>query len=149
MRGILCDPAPRVEPGRFVTAVLAFLDPASGRLEYCNAGHNPPMLIAGDGSLERLGCGGLVLGIAEDAEYETGECTLPRGGLVALFSDGIPEAQNAAGTLWDEPPRIALLRESASMPLATLTRRVLDGVRAFEAGLPASDDVTLLLVRRR
>jgi serine phosphatase RsbU (regulator of sigma subunit) len=138
-----------VEPGRFVTAVLAFLDPDSGRLEYCNAGHNPPMLIAGDGSLERLERGGLVLGIAEDARYETGECTVPPEGLVALFSDGIPEAQSPAGELWDEGPLVALLRGSAGVPLVTLAERVLGGVRAFEAGRPASDDVTLLLVRRR
>jgi serine phosphatase RsbU (regulator of sigma subunit) len=137
-----------VEPGRFVTAFLAFLDPRTGRLEYCNAGHNPPIALNRDGTLERLERGGLVLGILESASYETGELVIPSGALVALFSDGIPEAQNPAGELWEEEPLIALLRSASGLPLAALARRVVERVRAFEAGRAPSDDVTLLLARR-
>jgi serine phosphatase RsbU (regulator of sigma subunit) len=137
-----------VEPGRFVTAFLAFLDPRTGHLEYCNAGHNPPILMHEGGALERLERGGLVLGILEDARFETGELVVPPGALLALFSDGIPEAQDPAGQLWDEEPLIALLRASSGVPLTTLAGRVVESVRAFEAGRAPSDDVTLLLARR-
>ena len=137
-----------VEPGRFVTAFLAFLDPRTGQLEYCNAGHNPPIVVHRGGSLERLELGGLVLGVVENAGYQTGELVIPPGSLLALFSDGIPEAQNPAGALWEEEPLIVLLRDAAGLTLAALARRVVDGVRAFEAGRAPSDDVTLLLARR-
>ena len=138
-----------VEPGRFVTAFLAFLDPVSGRLEYCNAGHNPPIVCGADGSVTRLECGGLILGIVEDTTYETGELQVSAGSLLTLFTDGVTEAQNPASELWGEEPLIELLRHSGSVPLSDLAAQVLERVRAFEAGSPASDDVTLLLARRR
>lgn len=138
-----------VEPGQFVTAFLAFLDASSGHLEYCNAGHNPPIVVSPDGALSRLECGGLVLGIVEDASYETGEMTLAPGALLAIFTDGVTEAQNPAGELWGEDALIELLRALRSEPPRRLASRLLESVRAFESGRPASDDVTLLLVRRR
>jgi len=137
-----------VEPGRFVTAVLAFLDPGSGALQYCNAGHNPPLVIERGGALARLETGGLALGVLEGARYEDGAGEVPHGALLALYTDGVTEAQAPSDELWGEEPLIEALTSGRDLPLATLGRHVIQAMRSFEAGRAASDDVTLLLARR-
>ena len=135
------------DAGRFVTAVIGRLDPASGRFEFVNAGHPAPTLV-GDGELRRLESGGLPFGILPDAEYTAAAAELQPGGLLALYSDGIPEATHG-GAFYDEERLDRVLRAAAEQDeLATLRARVLADVRAFVGDEPRSDDLTLLLLRR-
>ena len=136
-----------VEPGRFVTAFLALVDPRDGRTVFTNAGHNPPMLVRRGGAVERLEAGGLLLGMLEDAPFETGAATLGEGDRLVLFTDGVTEAQNAAGDLWGEVPLAALLGEMADRSCAETVARIVTEVRCFESTRGASDDVTLIVAR--
>ena len=77
---------------RFITFFFGVLDPATGVFEYVNAGHNPPLLLRADGSLEELAATGLILGIIPQAVYESATTTLEAGDRLVLFSDGITEA---------------------------------------------------------
>jgi serine phosphatase RsbU (regulator of sigma subunit) len=137
-----------VEPGKFVTAFLGVLDGRDGRLVYCNAGHNAPLLVGADGGVTPLEAGGLILGILEHSPYETGEAVLEPGGRLVLYTDGVTEAANEADEQWGEERLIELLRSVPRDPCAVVVSRVVEEVRRFEAARGASDDVTLIVARR-
>jgi serine phosphatase RsbU (regulator of sigma subunit) len=138
-----------VEPGKFVTAFFAVLDGASGRLRYCNAGHNAPIVVGTDGEVRRLEEGGLILGILPESRYETGETVLAPGERLVLFTDGVTEAANEQDEQWEEERFVALLRSCSGAPCEDVVGRVVAAVRRFEGGRGASDDVTLIVARRR
>jgi sigma-B regulation protein RsbU (phosphoserine phosphatase) len=137
-----------VDPGKFVTAFVGILDGREGRLRYCNGGHNPPIVVRTDGTVERLETGGVILGIMEHATFETGEVTLRPGDRLTLFTDGVSEAANETDEQWGEERLLALLQQSADRSCSEIVARIVSEVRAFEGTRGASDDVTLVVVRR-
>jgi serine phosphatase RsbU (regulator of sigma subunit) len=135
------------DPGRFLTLFVGVLDPATGRLSYVNAGHNLPVLLH-QGQTRRLDAGGVPVGIIDRAKYDRGETTLERGDLLAVFTDGIPEADRG-GDMYEDERLLEVLVAGAGEPsLDTLGRRVLESVDAFIAGARRTDDITLVLLRR-
>ncbi len=81
----------------FVTLFYGVLDVATGRLRYCNAGHNPPYLLRAGGGRSSLKATGIPIGIEDEAGYRCAEIVLAPGDTLFLFSDGITEAFDAAG----------------------------------------------------
>lgn len=135
------------DAGHFVTMFVACLDPSSGVVHYVNAGHNPPLVVGG-GGVRTLEAGGVPVGILPEYPFEAGETRLERGDLLALFSDGIPEAKRDE-EFFDDERLVAALREEAHRPdLAGVGEAVVSRVDAFLGEAPRSDDVTLVLVRR-
>ena len=80
-----------------MTLFIAELDPATGKIAYINAGHNPPLIGRSDGTVEQLGSGGFPLGIIPNAEYELGETYLKGDEALVIYSDGVSEASNLEG----------------------------------------------------
>ncbi len=132
---------------RFVTGFVGCLDPASGTLRYVNAGHPAPML-AREGSLRELESGGPPFGVLPEFPYAATATVLAPGEVLALFTDGIPEAQRGEELYDEERLRQALLEESGSADLASLRQHLLARVDEFLAGANRTDDITLVLVRR-
>jgi serine phosphatase RsbU (regulator of sigma subunit) len=137
-----------VDPGRFVTAFLAIVDGRSGRIEYCNAGHNPPFLVGAGGAAVPLETGGLLLAMMDDARYERGEARLEPGQTLVIYSDGAVEARSAGGAMWGEDRLVAQARERSADSCATAAAAIASAIRAFEGTQGPSDDLTLLLARR-
>jgi len=137
-----------VEPGRFVTAFVAFLDTSTGHMLYVNAGHNPPFLLRADGHIESLSEGGTILGILPLSAFTSGETVLGPGDLLALYTDGVTEGADATGEMWGEDRLLDALRKRVSMPSAQLVREVVDEVRGFEGETGPADDITMLIARR-
>jgi phosphoserine phosphatase RsbU/P len=136
-----------VDPGLFLTMFVGVLDPATGALHYVNAGHNPPLLIE-SGKVRQLEEGGVPVAIAE-LPYESGKVQLAPGALLAIFTDGIPEADRG-GEMFDDERLLETLMASAAEPvLEDLGKRVLGRVDEFLAGARRTDDITLLLLRRQ
>ena len=73
---------------------IARLHPATGRLDYCRAGHPPAMLLRADGQLESLTEGGMLLGMAPDATFTTGSVELRAGDVLVVYTDGLLESHN-------------------------------------------------------
>jgi phosphoserine phosphatase RsbU/P len=123
-------------PGNcFITLFTAILDPATGRVEYCNAGHNPPLLIRKNDEVEQLGASGLVVGILGDAVYKEGTCTLESGDVRLLFSDGLTEAANPEpGQEFGESRLIGLLKKERHQPSAELIDSIKAEVSSFTSG---------------
>ncbi len=137
-------------PGnRFVTLFVAVLDPISGAMSYCNAGHEPPLWVKSTGTAEALRIGGPVIGLFPGLTFERGDVKLEHGDAVVLFTDGITEAFSPEGTEFgtDRISEVFLARQGASAREA-LER--LDGlVKEWLQGRPAHDDVTAVAVVRK
>ena len=89
--------------GMFVTCFYGVLDTRTGRIELCNAGHNPPYLLRGNGSVEPTPqVGGFMLGMFADATYQATTVDLAPGDSLVLYTDGVTEAVNAAEEPYDE-----------------------------------------------
>ena len=133
---------------RFVTLFYGILS-ADGELTYCNAGHNPPLLVGKNG-VRRLTTGGLSVGLFDEATYEQAVVALRPGDTLITFSDGVSEALNAEGTEFGDERIIECVQASPSnIGPSELVQEVLDGVREFTVGEPQSDDITVLVVRYR
>jgi sigma-B regulation protein RsbU (phosphoserine phosphatase) len=135
------------EATRFVTLFLGLLDPASGRLEYVNAGHNPPWLLAPGSAPATLDATGLPLGLIPGATYTTASVTLPPGGLLCVYSDGISEAASG-DELYGDERLLTSVQRRATEPASDQLEGILADLRAFLGSGCADDDMTLLLVRR-
>jgi serine phosphatase RsbU (regulator of sigma subunit) len=133
--------------GSFVTLFVGYLDVATGHMRYVNAGH-PDAEIVGGTAVRSLAATGVPVGMLDDFPWTAGETTLAPGDTLAVFSDGIPEAQHGQDFFGFDRVK-AVLAERASTPdLALLADGVIDDIDAFAAGEHRADDVTLLLVRR-
>jgi len=133
---------------RFVSLFFGLLDPGSGELIYCNAGHNPPFLVRTDDSIERLPSCGTILGIFPDLGYEVRRCHLKPGDVLTLFSDGVTEENNPRGEEFGEERLARLLVEKGPEGAVHLVEGIRQAVLAWAAGAEASDDVTVVVARR-
>jgi len=136
------------DPEKFATLFLGVLDPESGRVAFCNAGHERPMLFRTGGTLERLIEGGLALGVLESWPYNEGAAVLAPGDFLVLYSDGIPEATDELGNFFGEDRLIACIRQHATEDAAQLMGAIIDAVRSHEQGTARADDLTIVVIRR-
>ena len=123
-------------------------DAATGDLTYVNAGHMPPLLMREDGSWERLTEGGIALGMFDHSMYTTGRVTIQPDEVLAIYSDGITEAENPAGQPFDEAGLEATLIAHRHESLAALGAAVVRSVEVYTADTRLADDLTILLLRR-
>ena len=133
---------------RFATFFIAVYDSATRTLRYTNAGHLPSFLISKDAALH-LDMGGMVLGVAEECDYEEGKVLVPRDSLLVGYSDGLVEPENVYG----EEFGIKRLQQAAVYVQASPPRVVAEALmNAAEewAGTPEqADDMTVIVARLR
>jgi sigma-B regulation protein RsbU (phosphoserine phosphatase) len=131
---------------RFVTIFYGILAP-DGKLTYCNAGHNPPLLVGRNG-VRKLTRGGLIVGLFEEAAYEQEVVTLEPGDTLITFSDGVSEATNTDGVEFGDERIIECLTAAPStLDPEELVGQVMAGVREFTVNEPQGDDITVLVMR--
>lgn len=138
----------RNSTGQFATFFLAALHEPTLTLRFSNGGHNFPVLVRAGGERVLLEKGGLVVGMVEGLPYEEGTLVLAEGDRLVIYTDGVTEAANAAGEMFEEERLYALL-DAAPRELTAeqLVDRVIAGVRDFLAGTEAGDDITVLALR--
>ncbi len=138
--------AAEIPAGMFVTCFLALLDPTSGQLRYANAGHDLPYRCHSEGASE-LWATGMPLGMLPGSRYEEHAVTLAPGESLLFYSDGLVEAHNSRGEMFDTPRLKALLAEHADG--ASLLEVLLGELKRFTGeGWEQEDDVTLLTLHR-
>jgi phosphoserine phosphatase RsbU/P len=130
---------------RFVTLMYGSLLP-NGKLLYCNAGHNPPLVISGN-SFRRLECGGPIVGLFESANYEEETVTLSPGDWLIVFSDGVSEALSATGEEYGEGRILSIVQGNLSLEPQKLLEAVFSDVRSFARGAAQNDDITAMVLR--
>lgn len=136
-------------PGsRFITMFIAVIDPTTWRLTYINAGQTPPLLRRRTGSIEALTTGGMALGMFDRATYVAAELTLQPGDLLVAYSDGVTEAEDPAGTPFDEVGLRQLLATHHDEALDDLGETIVAAVVAHADSVRLADDLTVLAARR-
>jgi serine phosphatase RsbU (regulator of sigma subunit) len=128
---------------------LARLDPATGNLDYCCAGHPPAMLLRAGGRLESLSEGGPVVGVLPEASFERGNVELHAGDTLLAYSDGILESRNNADQEFGYDRLKAELRRARAGTADAVLFSVLGAVRDFTAARAPTDDMSLVVIRRR
>jgi sigma-B regulation protein RsbU (phosphoserine phosphatase) len=131
---------------KFITMILISVDPENETLEFINAGHNPCYVLTG-GRIEQLKSHGLPIGILGTSRYMTQTRPFPAGSTVVLYSDGITEAENAAGEEFENERLEALLAKHANDSAAALRDAIAAAVDAFVGEAPQKDDETLVIAR--
>jgi serine phosphatase RsbU (regulator of sigma subunit) len=134
----------------FITAFYGVLDPVASTLVYSNAGHNPPILVADapEKSLFALNRTGMPIGVDEDTTWDRKTIQFSPGDKLILYTDGVTEAQNAAGELFDEKLLVECLLRERNKTAFELQDELLKNVKDFVAGAPQFDDITLMILEK-
>jgi sigma-B regulation protein RsbU (phosphoserine phosphatase) len=134
---------------RYATLFYGQYDPASRRLSYVNAGHNPPVVLRDCGGyfhVFRLETGGPLIGLLRHS-YERGVFTHQARDLLVLFTDGVSESMNARFEEWGEERLIEFAKTCYALPATEGLRRILSAEQAFATGASQHDDMTLVVLR--
>jgi serine phosphatase RsbU (regulator of sigma subunit) len=133
----------------FVTMFLGLLDCKKGKIWYINCGHPPAIVIEpGNGKPEDLTEGGPLLGIIPGDNYETGECKLSSGDTLVLVSDGVTEATNPVGEMFDHGRFVATSTRYANLPARETMRTLIEEVDKFAAESEQADDISVMILKR-
>jgi serine phosphatase RsbU (regulator of sigma subunit) len=138
----------RTGPDRFITFVLLLLDPATGDIEYTNAGHNPGLIRRSDGSVEELGSHGLPLALFPGKPYGSSRIVLAPGEILCLYTDGVTEANNPKGDEFGMPRLKEFLSGQANAEVDEIDARLSSVLEEHAAGEAFADDRTLVMIRR-
>jgi serine phosphatase RsbU (regulator of sigma subunit) len=134
---------------RFVTLMYGTLAP-DGRLTYCNAGHNPPLVLSRSGSkvdIRRLEVGGPIVGLFEGATFEEETVALKPNDWLIVFSDGVSEAMTASGDEYGENRIVEVAEKNLALEPRQLLEALFADVRRFAHGAAQSDDITAMVLR--
>ncbi|HET9270341.1 MAG TPA: SpoIIE family protein phosphatase [Vicinamibacterales bacterium] len=129
--------------GRFVTLFVAVLDTREGVIQYCNAGHNPPILVRANGTVSRLESGGAVVGVFDAATYTGGRAAVGRGDRLLLFTDGLVEAGLSSHREFGDEHLVDTLVRHRTLGAGEILERVFGDVHQW-AGRRLDDDATAL-----
>ncbi|WP_419918281.1 PP2C family protein-serine/threonine phosphatase [Candidatus Poriferisocius sp.] len=133
----------------FVTLIYALFNPDTGLFTYSTAGHDPPLLVSGEGTVTELPLTkGVALGVAPDIAYSQHTVTLAPGDTIVLFTDGVTEAMNASKEQFGMQRLIEVFNGRPPSSASAATEAVFEYVREFTGDAPQSDDITCLTLRR-
>ncbi len=134
----------------FVTAFYGVLDPSAGTLHYANAGHNPPYLLRAGGAapIEELEGTGVPLGLLPDAAWSQRTVRLSPGDTLVVYTDGVPDAQNAEEEPFGEERMVETIRTNLGRSAEEIRDALSGAVREFVGDAPQLDDVTVMIVSR-
>jgi sigma-B regulation protein RsbU (phosphoserine phosphatase) len=141
--------AARCPANRFITLFMIVVDPRTGEATYCNAGHNPALIVRATGEVEELKAVGVVLGFLPDVVYEEHPARLAEGDMLVLYSDGITEATDADTTQFGEERFKEILVARRNDTAADIVAAVVSAVAAWCPSDVADDDITIIVARRR
>ncbi len=138
----------------FATFFYGILDRNQSTFTFCNGGHNPPLLLRTDGSIERFEKGGLLLGFLPDQSYTQQTISIKPGEIIVLYTDGVTEAFGPFGemiseNLFGEEQLITVIRNNKDKSARQIQSAILKAIAAHTANVPQSDDITLVIIKRR
>ncbi|KAB8143986.1 SpoIIE family protein phosphatase [Chloroflexia bacterium SDU3-3] len=132
----------------FVTLFYGILELQTGCMRFSCAGHNPPLLVRADGSVEELKTPGIALGVLEEARlYETAVDFHP-GDVLVCYTDGITEAINNADEEFGVPRLTEVIRQQREASADAIRRAIGEALGRFTEGRPPFDDITMVIIKR-
>ena len=143
---LLCD---NNETAMFVTLMYAEYDPETGAIVYANGGHNPPLVVAADGSSHELAMtGGTALGLVPGLPYAQDRCELAPGETLVMYTDGVTEAMDADNVEFGMERLQRVFEGAPAVSAQDANERVLAAVHDFVGDAPQSDDITCMSLHR-
>jgi sigma-B regulation protein RsbU (phosphoserine phosphatase) len=133
---------------KFISIVLARYDPETHLLEYCNAGHNPPLLVHAGNGVERLKPTGAAIGLTETTTFANARATLDVGDALLLYTDGATEARNAEREEFGEQRIEEWLSRHARLEPKAIIEELRATLNSFTQSNAFHDDVTLVAMKR-
>lgn len=135
-------------PEKFLTLFYCVLEPQDKRFTYINGAHNPPILYnIHTQRLERLDVGGTLVGMFENTTFEKGQVQLTHGDLMVMYTDGVTEASNLNGELFEEERLFYLIDKYKDLDAQSLLEAIRHEVEEFSMGMPQQDDLTLMIMK--
>ncbi len=136
------------EESMFVTVFYGSFDPATGVLDYANAGHNLPYVVKANGEVRPIECdSGLVLAVMPGFEFPGGSIQLEAGDVVFFYTDGITEAMDEDGVEFGDDELAEVLEEVVGSSAATFNRKAVEAVQKHAGEAAQSDDITCLTLK--
>ena len=143
---LLCE---KSLPYQFVTLFLFLLSP-QGVGQFISAGHTPAYLFrSATGKIEELGSNASVLGLFDDASYESCAFRLDKGDILVVYSDGLTDARNPQEEMFGEKRLLGIIRQEAPSGSQALEQKFLTAIEEFTQGMPQTDDITFVVVENR
>jgi sigma-B regulation protein RsbU (phosphoserine phosphatase) len=136
-----------IERNQFITAFYGILDVTNKTLTYTNAGHNPPVLVDGDGNYRFIEKGSLPLGMFRDTRYHEYYLTTESGDLLVLYTDGVTEAHNSAGEEFGRHRLAEAVKAHRHLGARDLIAAVQRMVIDWTEGVGTTDDVTFFVIK--
>jgi len=136
------------ELGMFATLFFGVLDPASGTLDYVNAGHEPPLIVNHHRIRAKLTPSGPAVGLAEQARFTVRRMVMEAGDLFFAYTDGLSEARSPGDEMFGRPRVESLLAAQPLVATSELIAHIQHTLAGFTQDAPQEDDTTLLVVRR-
>lgn len=134
----------------FVTMFYAIYNTKTGHVNYCNAGHNAPYMLRADGTIELLPkAGNVMVGAFKDAVYKEDTLQLAHGDTLVMFTDGVTEAMNRSDKVFGNKRLEFLLGGLSDLSCQQIVETVKTGISYFVDGAEQSDDMTMLVLRRK
>ena len=136
-----------ITDGKFITFFWGLLNNEDISIEYVNAGHNPPLLIR-NGEIQKLGKGGIILGVMKTISPYTSELIkLEKDDVIILFTDGISEAKNIKDEEFSDEKLENLVLELSHKSAKEILTVIQKEVHTFASGAVQSDDITLMAIK--
>ena len=132
--------------GYFATFWFGILDGKNNCLTYCNAGHNPPILLRKNKEVELLEKGGMVLGYLSYQNYVQEKISFGSGDYLVLYTDGITEIKNDTEKEFGEKRLISVLKRNYGKSPAEMKNEILKAVKEFAGKTEFDDDITLIII---
>jgi len=132
----------------FVTVFLGILNLKTGRLDFANGGHNPPLLIQGNTVVQLKSRSGIALGAWQEATYSTESIQLGEGDGLFCYTDGVNEAFNDRNEIYGLDRLTQQISQGFQGSAERLVKTVFEDVKIFAGKIAQSDDITMLVVRR-
>ena len=131
----------------FATLFMGLVDPKQDTITFCNAGHNPALLVRKNGKIEYLEACGTMIGAFNFSDWTEETVKLDEGDMLFVFTDGVTEAVRGEEFYGDERVERLLANVRDNTP-EDIARSLLDDIKAFVKESPRSDDVTMLLIKK-
>ena len=135
-------------PETFITLFYAILDNEKNLLNFCNGGHNTPLIFLDHQEPLRLETGGVALGVMEEFSFEEETVPLQPGNVLVVYSDGITEAMDADGEQFGEERLVTLVKEYQHESAADLIEAIITEVKSYSSSTPQVDDMTMIVIKR-
>jgi phosphoserine phosphatase RsbU/P len=133
---------------RFISMFVMMLTPETGKMTYCNAGHNPPFLLKRESDYDLLEKGGMLMGVFSTQHYNQGEAILEPADMLVMYTDGLIEARNSTDEEFGIENLVQTVRSSETFSVELLNAEIIQKIREEWLATDQEDDWTILTVKR-